>query len=446
MRRRDFLKTAASGSLILGGVTASKSARAEEDKYTGPLLLTVQASGGWDVALFCDGKTPNKAVQLPYATPMKVSGVTCSPFPLQVGDTVLDHVPQFFTDLGARLLVLNGIDTQTNSHAIGSKHVWSGQSSEQIPTLAALFAASHVGQLKLAAPYMSLGGVGYDANAGIVQVARLNSTKQLSMLASPNALDATGATYHGADVYALIQGAVLARQKRALERATLPFAQANLSDLISSRAAGGGLKRFADRVSASPVSIASAFPALKSLVDPQLSNYLGYAQTALLAFSSGVSVSANLTTDNVAFDTHSNHDERHSAELGRLLLTLRYVFQLGDQLGLSDRLYVIVGSDFGRTPTYNAQRGKDHWNVTSMLMAGPKIRVGRVVGGTDDQLRPLRLDPTAPDKLLASDDPKGVTLLPEHIHRAFRRLTGIAGTPVVGRFPLSVAQAFDAIL
>ncbi len=53
-------------------------------------------------------------------------------------------------------------------------------------------------------------------------------------------------------------------------------------------------------------------------------------------------------------------------------------------MGIADKLVLLVTSDFGRTPKYNTGDGKDHWNVTSVLVSGPQIRGGRVVGKTDD--------------------------------------------------------------
>ncbi|MDB4985326.1 MAG: hypothetical protein JWN04_504 [Myxococcaceae bacterium] len=442
MNRRTLLKGLGAAGLLLGGVVPARRARA--DAYAGPVLLTIQASGGWDPTMFCDGKTPNDALQLSYRAPQKIGSVTCAPLQLSSGSVVLDDVPSFFTDLRSRLLVINGIDTQTNSHIIGQKRVWSGTSADQGPALAALFAAANLGQLALPASYISLGGPGYDANAGLVQVARLNSTQQLSSLASPNAT--SGVDCHDPAAYALIQDAINARLQRAMGNAGISTQSAALAGLSSSRAATSGLKVLADRLAAAPVTVASAFPKLANLNDRSLTSYLTSAQTALTAFACGVSASANITTASAGFDTHSNHDQAHGAEMGRLLLMLRYVFQLSDQLGLADRLYVVVGSDFGRTPTYNANKGKDHWNVTSMLLSGPGIQGDRVIGGTDEQLRPMRVAPNDPSKLLAYDDPNGVTLLPEHIHRSFRLRSGMTDAAVVSRYALTGLESLDHLV
>ena len=46
----------------------------------------------------------------------------------------------------------------------------------------------------------------------------------------------------------------------------------------------------------------------------------------------------------------------------------------------------------GRTPKLNANRGKDHWPVTSTLVYGAGVRGGRVLGQTNDQLDAMSLD------------------------------------------------------
>jgi hypothetical protein len=66
-----------------------------------------------------------------------------------------------------------------------------------------------------------------------------------------------------------------------------------------------------------------------------------------------------------------------------------------------------------------------------MLLMGPGIRGGRVVGGTDERFRPLKVDPAA---LLPTGS--GVALKPEHLHRALRRLAGVEDTALVRQFPL----------
>jgi uncharacterized protein (DUF1501 family) len=103
-----------------------------------------------------------------------------------------------------------------------------------------------------------------------------------------------------------------------------------------------------------------------------------------------------------------------------------------DEMGLRDRVTVMVGSDFGRTPQYNAQNGKDHWSVTSLLMMGAGIRGGRVVGASDDRFRARGLDFAS----LTPSDQATRRLNPKSIHMALRRLAGVEASDAARQFPI----------
>src|SRR5262249_16456116 len=53
------------------------------------------------------------------------------------------------------------------------------------------------------------------------------------------------------------------------------------------------------------------------------------------------------------------------------------------QRGLLKETLVICMGEFGRTPTINAQNGRDHWSeVFSAVLAGAGIKGGQVVGAS----------------------------------------------------------------
>lgn len=57
MKRRDFLKlTGSVGAGVVGGLLPVLKLHAAHDGYTGPLVLTIEASGGWDPTSLCDPK------------------------------------------------------------------------------------------------------------------------------------------------------------------------------------------------------------------------------------------------------------------------------------------------------------------------------------------------------------------------------------------------------
>jgi hypothetical protein len=54
------------------------------------------------------------------------------------------------------------------------------------------------------------------------------------------------------------------------------------------------------------------------------------------------------------------------------------------QRGLEDDVSVVVWGEFGRTPTINANGGRDHWpRVSCALLAGGGMRHGQLIGATD---------------------------------------------------------------
>ena len=65
-----------------------------------------------------------------------------------------------------------------------------------------------------------------------------------------------------------------------------------------------------------------------------------------------------------------------------------------EEAGIADRLLVIVGSDFSRTPYYNSAQGKDHWSVGSyIIMEKGKRYTNRYVDGSDEGQNSVKIDP-----------------------------------------------------
>jgi len=84
------------------------------------------------------------------------------------------------------------------------------------------------------------------------------------------------------------------------------------------------------------------------------------------------------------WDSHSKHLEWSRDEL--LPPTDRAVSALLTDLadrGILDETLVIMTGEFGRTPKFNADGGRDHWpNVFSVLAAGGGIRGGQIYGAS----------------------------------------------------------------
>jgi hypothetical protein len=68
--------------------------------------------------------------------------------------------------------------------------------------------------------------------------------------------------------------------------------------------------------------------------------------------------------------------------------------------GLYDDTLLVVMSEFGRTPRFNPDAGRDHWpQAQSILLAGPSITAGAVHGSTDRYAAYPASDPVTPPDL-----------------------------------------------
>jgi uncharacterized protein (DUF1501 family) len=127
---------------------------------------------------------------------------------------------------------------------------------------------------------------------------------------------------------------------------------------------------------------------------------------------------------------------RQSEGLLALLQGIDSILEEAEALGIADKIVLCIGSDFGRGPLYNAAKGKDHYSITSMMFMGAGIPGGRVVGSTDDEMKPIKVSPRS----LAPDAAGGVRITPAHIQRALRRLAGVSGTEVDKAWPVYAAE------
>jgi uncharacterized protein (DUF1501 family) len=91
------------------------------------------------------------------------------------------------------------------------------------------------------------------------------------------------------------------------------------------------------------------------------------------------------------WDTHQDNmvlQSENFASLFNYLLVLMDTLAVnpGTSAGatLADETLVVVLSEMGRTPQLNSEAGRDHWPCTSMLLVGPGVAGGRVIGEYDD--------------------------------------------------------------
>ena len=425
MRRRALLK-----GVFGAGAAAAAGFRlplAHAADYRGKFLVCVQADGGWDATSFCDPKpnVPGEPAINHWAAQGEVR---------QAGN--LAYAPfannqAFFARHHRRMLVVNGVDAQTNSHTVGVVHNWSGRNSEGYPTLTALLAGRHGGAMPV--PYLSFGG--YGETADVVRSTRLGDPRLLRDIAAPAASPWVDTPFFNDADWATMQAFALRRAERLAAAPQLLPAEARHLQAYRSAFATEGLRAYAD-----------ALPPPDALAEPEqhaganatyYSTLRRQAQLAVLAFKTGVAVSADLWA--WGFDTHANHDGDHAWLLGNLTDAVSYLWDYAEQHGVADRLVVVMGSDFGRTNRYNAAGGKDHWPIGSVVvMENNQPWTNRAVGETDALHFARRINPAT----LRRDDQGGTRIHPKHIHKALRRHLGLADENNPARFPLTGAEDF----
>ena len=418
MKRRAMLKAL----LVAGGAASGfRLPLVHAADYRGNLFVFVQADGGWDPTSFCDPKanTPSEPVINHWAERDEVrqaGNIVYAPF--------ARNVP-FFEKYHRRMLVINGVDAQTNSHTVGVVHNWSGRNSEGYPTTTALLAAHYAPELPV--PYLSFGG--FSQTAGLTRFTRIDNANLLRVIANPTIEAFNEADWETMESY---------RAETAMRLASAPGllpGDMRHRSLYRSAFAIEGLKEYADAIPPEEeLEQAHCYAAPNANFCSTLRRQ---AQLTVLAFKTGAAVSADLWLG--GFDTHSYHDSRHEWLLGNLTDSVDYLWDYAEEHGVADRMVVVIGSDFGRTNFYNSQSGKDHWPIGSFIVMEKNQRwTNRAVGETDGLHFAQRMDP----RTLRRDDRGGTIIYPKHVHKALRRYLGVERSVGAQRFPFNNTEDF----
>ena len=413
MQRREFTKLLGLAGL---GAIAPWSLRSNAAvPYTGPFYVTIAAVGGWDVTSFCDPK-------LNIGGERTINNWANSQGLGKAGN--INYAPvadnqAFFERFYRDMLVINGIDTQTNSHDDGVRHTWSGRIGFGYPSFGAIASAATDPDLPLSLVHAN----GYSETAGITRFSRLQNADVIRNLVTDSTVQVGNTVYPliESDELALIEKAQFARIGRLnANAALLPRQEKNLNNLYLANATRSQLQDFA------------------KLLPAQFNADRDYraAELALLAYQSGLSVACQLGFS--GFDTHQNHDADHFGMLSKLTKLVGFIYDTAAKAGFADRLVVALSSDFGRRPFYNAGGGKDHWPIGSAILIKQGASWGnRVVGATDAMHNALKINPTT---LNVDNGSSGILLEPKHLQQALRQLGGFDKAAIAEQFPLNAEQ------
>jgi hypothetical protein len=446
MQRRHFLQALGGATLAL--MLPRSPARAALEAGNDTLWVFVDANGGWDPNLFCDPHTHPDFItpSLFEAGDLLVNGQGVPYAPYEAGSPYLVDGADFFLTHGHHLRVINGLDSGTNNHDVGSRHVWSGTMAAGNPAFGALLAATRSNAAPGTLPLAFLSNGGYDTTNRLVPATRIGNEGPLLRLTHTNRRypkQPDTQTFHP-EVLDAILAQQATRTARLREEQGLPQIRQALDGLVSAR-----------EEEASLAALVEALDAVPELDGQATSPLLEPARIGLAAMAAGICTSLNLSLR--GFDTHGGHDlgdgqqGGHRPRLQEVFDAIHYVLTVGASLGLADRLVVVATSDFGRT-RYNAPNlqigdaptgaGKDHWPITSALVLGAGVVPG-VIGQTsvvegvsgvvasevvtvDGDVVPTE-DPAAPDATL---------IAPLHLHHILRCMAGIKDHPLALRYPV----------
>ncbi len=318
MKRRSFL-LAGAGGLVIPWWSVIPEARAQNaGLYTGRILINIHASGGIDQSSWTDPREKDKTLNH-YAgvTPANVSG--------NLRSAPMGSNKAFFDSYFKQTLVLNGVDSETNSHEDGTRTHATGRLDLGYPNLSELF-ASVVGR-SLPMPWLNAGG--FSMSAGLVAPTPMPSLDALRSLVTPNAQSASADYMKQSDLDKVL--AARAERMKALQAraATLPRAQTVAQQFLAASDSRGLLQRVAQ------------------LLPAQLDTF-NDAHMGLLAAQAGITSTIQLSRG--GFDAHSNIVSSYATALPRLTDLVDYIWQKSAALGISSRVLIRIYSEFGRTP------------------------------------------------------------------------------------------------
>ncbi|CAN5334142.1 hypothetical protein BH11PLA2_BH11PLA2_46870 [soil metagenome] len=416
--RRDFLKACGLAGLGLAMpiLRAEELPKAkDEEPYGGPFYVVFNAAGGWDTTYLMDPKGVGGINRLYQQGDILTKGKHAfAPNKKQAQGGMCNE--DFYAEFGNDLLTFNGLDYSVNNHSPGARYMATGKlDSLAYPTFAALVAACRGPACPLG--FLTFGN--YSATGNLVAMSRVPYLPSLQKIANADAIEGNlRSPYHDPFVLDHIEAALKVEHTAQAAIPQLPRAEHGANMLYAAQVNSKALQRVTQYIP-------------KTTPKERLAQQ---AEIALASFKAGVCVSANLTIGQ--FDSHANNDADQMKLIPEFLAGIAYLLRRATELKIREQLVVIVQSEMGRTPNYNAGNGKDHWSIGSAFFLGLGIKGNRVIGTTDEKQFAVPLDPA----MLAMNKETGIRVRPEHVHEALREFAGIAKHPLSAKFPLGVAD------
>lgn len=393
INRRNLLKT---GVYMSGYMAASQLLRmptAEAQSYT-PVrkLIWINMGGGWDIIEVTDPKpTSTSGIDMPYTWDQAA----------QLSDSVkMGRWLQNVAGLGQEVLLVRGIAMGTTSHNAGSVYMDTGVLSNAGQVNAASIPAIVASESSATIPIIQLnGGMDPQIDRGLLNPVSVVRAQNLELYRSMFPQD---------------------ESESAVRIKILDYLNNSIQRYESSVGTN-------DRLSALDAAEQKIRGQIESDVASNLTitaeDTAPYINTGIVGFNNNLAQSfalaAKLIKNNLVtsvnlgvggFDTHAGQEMRLRPILqsfDHVLATLVNDLRAAGEL---DSTLIVCYSDFGRTPKINNSNGRDHWPVGGALMIGGGINGGRAVGGTDDGLLALSINPTT-----GALDSGGTQIAPSHL-------------------------------
>lgn len=403
IHRRDFLKIAGAVVPYWGLIPI---ANAQSSLYAGKILINIHADGGMDASSWADPRERDPLMNNYAAagTPAGVAG--------NIRFAPMGNNAAFFTRFAPQMLVINGVNSETNSHEDGTRAHATGVLAMGYPNLSELFASVQGKGLPL--PWLNAGG--FMTSAGLVPATPMPNGNTFVQLISPNASSATNDFLKAADVQKVL---------------------ATRTDRLTAQKAAGDLVPRSQLVNAQFNAAAESRALLARVAQFIPATFDNAAHVGLVAAQAGVTTTLQFSSG--GFDGHGQLANSYAQSLPRLTDLVDYIWTKSATLNLSSRIMVRIYSEFGRTPLNNGN-GKDHWSVgTQVLMEAAPTWGNRVFGASGPKHEQLKINPATG----AVDPTNGMIIKPRNIHDALRKYLGIQTTDP--RFALKVpaTENFD---
>ena len=362
INRRNFIHTLTSAGALMGLPTLSSCTIDKQERK----FLFVFIEGGWDPLCVFAPLFDAAAIDMePAAQPMSIGKFR-----------LVDHekrpsVRSFFKKWGSSTLVVDGISTRSISHEVCAEIAMTGSSSGSASDWPTLIALDQ--QDNFAMPSLIFSGMDrafaptYPGDHEVV-VVRTGENNQLESMLQGYYIEETDLSVEP-----------MPQEGRSiLDRFVREKSQALAPKFVHR----GGKKLIRDfRQSLNQVQ---QLRSLEHNINFSSEEGESHIDSAISALSMGLCRCATLA-DGRDWDTHednSSQNPQFEELFADLNLTLsKMATKPGTNGGsLLDETVVVVMSEMGRTPKFNATGGRDHWPYTSAMIIGNGIKGGRSLG------------------------------------------------------------------